>query len=53
MILAPPVWLWLYFTGVHAVIVVGDRYHMPAIAIIALLAAVTVTTWLDRRAGRA
>jgi hypothetical protein len=40
--LSPPVWLWLYFTGVHAVIVVGDRYHMPAIPMIALLAAVAI-----------
>lgn len=40
---SPPVWLWLYFTGVHAVIVVGDRYHMPAIPMIAVLAAVGLT----------
>ncbi|WP_425093863.1 glycosyltransferase family 39 protein [Tropicimonas sp. S265A] len=39
-LLSVPVWLWLYFTGVHAVIVVGDRYHMPAIPMIALLAAI-------------
>ncbi len=38
VIFSPTVWLWLYFTGVHAVIVVGDRYHMPAIPLIALLA---------------
>jgi hypothetical protein len=42
VVLSPPVWLWLYFTGVHAVIVVGDRYHMPAIPMIALLAAVAL-----------
>lgn len=40
VVVLPPVWLWLYFTGVHAVIVVGDRYHMPAIPLIAILAAV-------------
>jgi len=43
VIVSPAVWLWLYFTGVHAVIVVGDRYHMPAIPIIALLAAVAIS----------
>ena len=52
VILAPPVWLWLYFTGVHAVIVVGDRYHMPAIPMIALLAGVAVAAWLDRPTDR-
>lgn len=41
--LSPPVWLWLYFTGVHAVIVVGDRYHIPAIPMIALLAGLALS----------
>lgn len=48
-LLSGPVWLWLYFTGVHAVIVVGDRYHMPAIPMIALLAAVGLNHLLSRR----
>lgn len=43
-LLATPVWLWLYFTGVHAVIVVGDRYHMPAIPMIALLAGLAISS---------
>lgn len=51
--MAPPVWLWLYFTGVHAVIVVGDRYHMPAIPMIALLSAVTFASWTGRIRPRA
>lgn len=42
VVVSPTVWLWLYFTGVHAVIVVGDRYHMPAIPFVALLAAVAL-----------
>jgi 4-amino-4-deoxy-L-arabinose transferase-like glycosyltransferase len=41
-LLSPPVWLWLYFTAVHAVIVVGDRYHMPAIPMVAILAGYTL-----------
>jgi len=45
VIVVQPVWLWLYFTGVHAVIVVGDRYHMPAIPMIALLAAIPLARW--------
>jgi hypothetical protein len=28
------------FSGVHTIIVVGDRYHMPAIPMVAVLAAV-------------
>lgn len=39
-LLSPPVWLWGYFTGVHSVVVIGDRYHMPSIPMIAMLAAV-------------
>jgi 4-amino-4-deoxy-L-arabinose transferase-like glycosyltransferase len=37
-LVSPPVWLWLYFTAIHAIIIVADRYHMPAIPMIALLA---------------
>jgi 4-amino-4-deoxy-L-arabinose transferase-like glycosyltransferase len=48
-LLCTPVWLWGYFTGVHAIIVVGDRYHMPAIPMIALLAAVALAALLRRR----
>lgn len=48
-LLSEPVWLWLYFTGVHAVIVVGDRYHMPAIPFIALLAAVALARFGSTR----
>lgn len=42
VIFLPPVWLWLYYTSVHSVIVIGDRYHMPAIPMIALLAAIPI-----------
>ncbi|MEM7321425.1 MAG: hypothetical protein AAF408_20655 [Pseudomonadota bacterium] len=33
----PATALWVYFTLVHAVIVVGDRYHMPSSPFIAAL----------------
>lgn len=39
-LLSTPVWIWLYFTAIHAIIVAGDRYHIPAIPLIAILAAV-------------
>lgn len=45
-LLSVPCWLWLYFTAVHAVIVVGDRYHMPAIPMIALLAGLGLSALL-------
>lgn len=48
VIVVQPVWLWLYFTGVHAVIVVGDRYHMPAIPMIAMLAAIPLAHFVHR-----
>lgn len=52
-LLSSPVWLWAYMIGVHAVILIGDRFHMPAMPMIALLAATGVTA-LPRigRAGR-
>ncbi len=33
---------WAYFTAVHAIIVSGDRYHMPSAPFVALLAGVTL-----------
>jgi len=39
---APVIILWMYFAGVHAVIVVQDRYHMPCIPFIGMLAAVAL-----------
>lgn len=39
---------WAYFTAVHAVIVSGDRYHMPSAPFVALLAGVTMA-WVVRR----
>ena len=47
-LLSPPVWLWLYITAVHSVILVGDRFHMPAIPFVAILAALMVRTVGDR-----
>lgn len=43
MVFHPFVLVWLYFTGIHAVIVVGDRYHIPAIPFIAMLGAIAAT----------
>lgn len=37
-----PFGLWMYLTVLHAIIVVGDRYHMPAFPFIAILAGVFV-----------
>lgn len=34
---------WGYFTAVHAVIVAGDRYHMPGVPFMALSAALAMT----------
>ncbi len=52
-LLSPPVWLWLYLIGVHAVIVIGDRYHMPSYPFIAILAGVSVASLVSRRVGTA
>ena len=50
-LLLHPVWLWLYLIGVHAVILIGDRYHMPSYPFIALLAGVAVSALASRWAG--
>jgi 4-amino-4-deoxy-L-arabinose transferase-like glycosyltransferase len=44
-LLSPPVLLWGYFTAVHAVSVIQDRYHFAAIPAIALLAGVAAVGW--------
>jgi 4-amino-4-deoxy-L-arabinose transferase-like glycosyltransferase len=38
-----PVALWAYFISLHTVVVAGDRYHMPASAFIAIMAAVALS----------
>lgn len=47
-LLSAPVWIWLYFTAIHAIIVTGDRYHIPAIPLVALLAAAGLAGLLRR-----
>jgi len=42
---------WGYFTALHAIIVVEDRYHMPASPFIALLAATGLVALFRRRGG--
>jgi hypothetical protein len=37
--LLPPLLVWVYFTLVHVVTVAGDRYHVPSIPFVAMLAA--------------
>lgn len=44
----PTIAAWGYFTALHAVIVVEDRYHIPSSPFIALLAAFALAYFLDR-----
>ena len=46
-----PLVLWVYFAGVHAVVVGGDRYHYPSVPMIAALAGLGAAVVLSR--GRA
>lgn len=39
LLMSPPIMTWLYFTLVHVVTVAGDRYHVPSIPFIAMIAA--------------
>ena len=50
-LLSAPVWIWLYFTAIHAIIVTGDRYHIPATPLVAILAAVGLR-WVGQRDWR-
>lgn len=47
----PSVALWGYFTALHVVVVADDRYHMPASAFVAMLAAVAISRFSDRARG--
>ena len=40
---------WMYVTWVHAVIILGDRYHIPAIPFVAILGAYGLTKLRARR----
>lgn len=42
IIACPPVAAWFYFTLVHSISIAGDRYHIPSIPYIAMLAAYAV-----------
>lgn len=44
--------LWAYFTALHAVIVVEDRYHMPSSPYIAMFAAIALNAAWARRQNR-
>lgn len=50
-LLSPAVWIWIYFTAIHAIIVTGDRYHIPAIPLVAILAALGLR-WLRQPSWR-
>lgn len=48
MLVHPATLYWLYVGALHAVIVVGDRYHFPAIPMIAVLAALPLAALAGR-----
>jgi hypothetical protein len=48
-LLSLPILLWLYFTAVYSTTVVQDRYHFAAIPFIAVLAAIPLELFLNRR----
>jgi 4-amino-4-deoxy-L-arabinose transferase-like glycosyltransferase len=49
-LLSTPVLVWLYFAGIHSIVLAADRFHMPQAPFIAMIAAAFVTGWLRRRA---
>ncbi|MBB4657968.1 glycosyltransferase family 39 protein [Parvularcula dongshanensis] len=49
---APPLVLWGYYAGVHAIVVAGDRYHYPSNPFIAALAAFAICAAAPRILAR-
>ncbi len=46
-LLIHPVFLcWMYFAWVHAIIVIGDRYHFPTIPFVTILTALVLQSVL-------
>lgn len=52
LLIHPAFLCWMYFASVHAIIVVGDRYHFPAIPFVAILAAIALHSALAQRSGK-
>lgn len=52
LLTCPPIGVWAYFTLVHGVTVAGDRYHVPSIPFIAMIAAYAVSLRLTARRAR-
>jgi 4-amino-4-deoxy-L-arabinose transferase-like glycosyltransferase len=48
VLVEPAVLIWAYFALLHAVIVIGDRYHFPSIPFIAILAAFAIVRLKER-----
>ena len=46
----PTVVFFAYFTAVHAIMVIQDRYHYPITPMVAALASVSIASILDKRA---
>ena len=51
LFLCPPIAAWAYITLVHSVTVAGDRYHVPAIPFIAMVAGVAACRLAGWRPG--
>lgn len=44
----PPLIAWAYYTAVHSITVIGDRYHIPSDPFIAMLAAYAISVVVGR-----
>jgi len=42
-LICPPIATWAYFTLIHVVTVAGDRYHVPSIPFVAMIAAYSLS----------
>jgi 4-amino-4-deoxy-L-arabinose transferase-like glycosyltransferase len=49
-LLSLPVLVWVYFAGIHAIVLAADRFHMPQTPFIAMIAAAFIVGWLKSAA---
>ncbi len=51
ILFSTPMALWGYFATIHAVILAGDRFHIPQAPFVAILGAAALAGWLGVRHG--
>lgn len=51
LLICPPLLIWAYFAMVHGMTVAGDRYHIPVVPFVAMLAAYAINSLHSKKFG--